>query len=243
VQKLLTWIDQGPRDRPFFVMYLPIAGHHPYNAPGEGPRPYGERPDLDRYASDLYRGDAAFGALEDGIAARGLADRTLWVVMGDHGEAFFQHEGNFAHTLFLYEENVHVPLIVAAPGLTDRVVRAPQIGSTADVAPTLLDLTGIAAPERWQGRSLLANDPGVARFYTDHTIWQMGLRSGRWKLIHEVESGRSKLFDLAKDPGETVDLAASERERVRRYEAHLAGWGARARERVLGYRAIVGDRR
>src|SRR5204862_8253498 len=106
VARLLAFIDGLPPGTPFFAMYLPIAGHHPYEAPGprERPRPFGEGSDLSRYQNDLILGDRALGELLDGLARRGRGDATLIAVAGDHGEAFYQHEGNFAHTLYLYEE-------------------------------------------------------------------------------------------------------------------------------------------
>ncbi|MSP62315.1 MAG: hypothetical protein EXR72_18685 [Myxococcales bacterium] len=236
VRKILEWIDTLRPGERFFLMYLPIAGHHPYLSPGRGPRPFGTDREIDHYASDLFSGDAAIGDLLAGLRARGLDGQTLYVVHGDHGEAFYQHEGNFAHTLFLYEENVHVPLLFAAPGLTGLDGRAPQIGGTIDIAPTILDLLGLTPPPRWQGRSLLASAPRVARFYTDHTVEMLGLRDGPWKVIHEPGSGRSKLFRLPDDPAEKEDLAGRFPDRVARYRDHLRTWSARQRSRVIGPR-------
>ena len=175
-----------------------------------------------------------------GLRARGLADNTLWIVSGDHGEAFYQHDGNFAHSLYLYEENVRIPLIVAGEGLADPVGpnrtdsrppprHVPQIASTLDIAPTLHDLLGLERPAGYQGRSLLAPEPGLARFFTDHTVWRFGLRQGRWKYIAAVESGRGQLFDLHADPGEQRDVAAAHPERAARYQAELARWAAESR--------------
>lgn len=240
VEHILDFIDRRDPDRPFFVHYLPIAGHHPYESPGNGPRPFGESDEFHRYLSDLAAGDHAIGTLIAGLGARGLTDNTLWIISGDHGEAFYQHEGNFAHSLHLYEENVRVPLVIAGAGLagsfdpdrTDRrqVVRhVPQIASTIDIAPTLLDVLGIAIPAGYQGRTLLSPKPGLARFYTDHTVWRFGLRQGRWKYIAEVESGSGQLFDLASDPGERRDVAAAQPDRAARYRAELVRWAAEAR--------------
>lgn len=231
VDRALAWIDAGPKGRPFFLMYLPIAGHHPYNAPGppDEPRPFGRGSDFDEYSNDLARGDRAIARLVDGIRARGLDGRTLFVIVGDHGEAFRQHAGNFAHTLFLFEENVHVPLFVRAPGVTDAPLRAPQIGSTIDVAPTVLALLGLPAPARWQGRSLLDPAPGVARFFVDQAVWQAGLRSGPWKLLLDMETGRAQLFHLPTDHAEEHDLTPEQGARVRRYREHLAAWAVRQR--------------
>lgn len=247
VRRLLTFIDDAQRQaKPFFVMYLPIAGHHPYVAPGpeDRPRPFGESRDQDRYHNDLFLGDQALGQLRDGIAQRGLADKVVWVISGDHGEAFHQHPGNFAHTLFLYEENVHVPLIVAAPGLPAlsalrEKFRGPlpvaKVASVIDIAPTLLSLCGIAVPARYQGRSLLdGSREGVARFLIDHAMFQVGLRQGRWKFIHQMESGRSQLFDLDSDPTEQRDLAHQHPQRVTQYREHLRGFTLRQRAIIAG---------
>ena len=115
VASILKWIDAGPPGRPFFVTYLPIAGHHPYETPERGPFP--DRDEFGRYRNALHYGDAALGALRRGLEARGLDRNALWIVLGDHGEAFGQHEGNYGHTFQLYDENVRVPYLIAAPGL------------------------------------------------------------------------------------------------------------------------------
>jgi arylsulfatase A-like enzyme len=183
----------------------------------------------DAYANDLYAGDAAFGRLRDGLRRRGLDERTLYVVVGDHGEAFFEHEGNFAHSLFLYAETVRVPFFVAAPGLWRGQRRAPQLASLIDVAPTVLDLLGLPgaraaarADADAAGRTLLAGERRLVTFFTDQGIWQSALRDGRWKLIEERDSRRAQLFDLDSDPRERVDLAPSQPARVARYRACLA---------------------
>jgi len=112
---MLTWIDALPRGQHFFVTYLPIAGHHPYATPGRGP--YTGTAEIDQYRNALHYGDVSLGTLVEGLRARGLEKNTVWVIYGDHGEAFHQHPGNYGHTFFLYDENVHVPFLIAAPGL------------------------------------------------------------------------------------------------------------------------------
>src|SRR6202162_1618109 len=115
VARMLAWVDTLPRGQHFFLTYLPIAGHHPYAAPEHGP--FAGTAEIDQYRNALHFGDVSLGALVAGLRARGLEDNTVWVIYGDHGEAFHQHEGNYGHTFFLYEENVHVPFLVVAPGL------------------------------------------------------------------------------------------------------------------------------
>jgi arylsulfatase A-like enzyme len=230
VHRILAWIDALPAGQPFFVTYLPIAGHHPYDSPG-GPFP--EDSEIHRYHNALHYGDAALAELLAGLRARGLERRTLFVFFGDHGEAFGQHEGNFGHTLFLYEENVRVPYLMAAPGLLTEEVRVDRVASVVDTAPTVLDLLGLPIPEQYQGRSLLGGDPEMALFGTDYSLGLLGLRDGRWKFIHELDSGHSQLFDLSDDAEEKHNRAAEFPERVTAYRTHLLRWSAAQKYRIL----------
>ncbi|MBL8974551.1 MAG: sulfatase-like hydrolase/transferase [Myxococcales bacterium] len=223
-RRVLEFLDDAPAGRPVFALYMPIAGHHPYRAPGSGTRPFAARSEAEHHRNDLYVGDEALGELIDGVRARGLMERTLWIVMGDHGEAFHEHPGNFAHSLFVYEENVHIPAVIVVPGALRQALRVPQVGGTIDLAPTLLELLGL--PVIGGGRSLLRGEPGVARFFTDHSALLLGLRQDRWKCIVEPEAGRVRLFDLEVDPGETNDVAAQEPARAERYRAALMAWSA-----------------
>ena len=141
------------------------------------------------------------GKLMEGLPARGLDKKTIWIIYGDHGEAFHQHEGNYGHTFFLYEENVYVPLVVPAPGVIDGQQRVHKVVSLVDVALTILDLTGISPPGRYQCRTMLDPAPPMALFFADYSLGLLGLRDGRWKFIYEIGSGRAELFDLDRDPG------------------------------------------
>jgi lipoteichoic acid synthase len=224
VSRILAWVDALPEGQPFFVTYLPIAGHHPYETPEPGPFPDGD--EFGRYRNALHYGDASLGTLMHGLRARGLERKTLWIVLGDHGEAFGQHDGNYGHTFFLYDENVHVPFLVAAPGIVSQPVRSRQIVSLIDTAPTLLDLVGLPIPEAYQGTSMLETGPRMARFFADYSLGLLGLRDGPLKFIDEVESGRSKVFDLAEDPHETIDRRDRYGEQARWYRQDLRSWAA-----------------
>jgi arylsulfatase A-like enzyme len=231
VRRILRWVDEAP-GRPLFVTYLPIAGHHPYATP-EGGGPFPSDTEINRYRNALHYADRALGQLLAGLRQRGLEGSTLFVICGDHGEAFGQHAGNYGHTFFLYEENVRVPLVLAAPGLCDGPVRAARVASLADTAPTVLDLLGLPAPAGYEGRSLLSGPERMALFCTDYGLGLLGVRDGRWKAIQEVETGRTKLFDLEDDPGEQHDRSGDYPDRAEAYRAHLLGWSAAQRFRIL----------
>ena len=222
VGRALAWVDSLPPGDRFFLTYLPIAGHHPYDTPEPGPFP--EIQEKDRYLNALYYSDSALGAFLDGLRNRGLDRKTLFVIFGDHGEAFGQHPGNFAHSQFIYEENIHVPYLISVPGITDRQIRVPRSISLIDTAPTILDLLGLSPVPDYQGTSALDPRPAMALFYTDYSLGLEGLRDGPWKYIYELESRRSELFDLDQDPSETTDLSGSLPYRTVTYHNLLMRW-------------------
>jgi hypothetical protein len=231
VARVLQWIDTVDRRTPFFVTYLPTSGHNPYVTTVPGP--FRSDQDFWRYMNALHESDAAFGALVNGLDRRHLLENTLFVVFGDHGEAFGEHPGNFAHTLFIHEENVRIPLVFAAAGAVDKPVRESRIASVIDIAPTVLDLLGLPPQSLHQGASLLPAESRMALFYTDYSIGWLGLADGCWKYLYEIDSRRSRLFDVCADPGEVRDRAEAHADRVTAYRERVTAWAAAQRDLVL----------
>src|SRR5436309_3092565 len=141
---------------------------------------------------------------------------TLFVVVGDHGESLGEH-GELTHGLLIFEPTLHVPMIIAAPDLRARSVRQP-VGSV-DLAATVAALAHLAMPAG-DGRDL-SDDLRRGRDPTEHDLYsesQYPLQFG-WSDLAAVRRGSvkliagpsSKLFDVSKDPGETKDLATSDR--------------------------------
>ena len=230
VSRVLQWIDTVDRRTPFFVTYLPVSGHNPYVTTVPGP--FRSDSDFWRYMNTLHESDAAFGALVDGLRQRRLLENTLFVVFGDHGEAFGEHPGNFAHSLFIHEENVRVPLVIAAPGAIEQTVRLSRTGSVIDIAPTVLDLVGLPPQSLHQGASLLPAASRMALFYTDYSIGWLGLTDGCWKYLYEIDSRRSRLFDVCSDPGETVDRAAEHNGQVVAYRDRVIAWAGAQKDLI-----------
>jgi len=234
VERTLGWIDSLRKDERFFVTYLPIAGHHPYASSAAGPFPGDD--DFARYMNALHEGDAALGQLLRGLRERQIDDDTLVIVFGDHGEAFGEHEGNFAHTLFVHEENVRVPYVIAAPGAVAEAIRVGRVASVIDTAPTILDLLGLPRAAAHQGDSLLRPEPRMALFYTDYSLGWLGLTDGCWKYLYEIDSRRSHLFDVCDDPGETRDRANEAPERIDAYRERAQAWAAAQKDAVTAHR-------
>jgi phosphoglycerol transferase MdoB-like AlkP superfamily enzyme len=224
VRRALEWIRSLRKGERFFLTYLPVAGHSPYEVTRPGP--FAGRDDFTRYLNALHEGDEAFGELLGGLRAQGLQDDTVVIVAGDHGEAFGEHPGNFAHTMFIYEENVRVPYMIAAPGAVNAPLRVQRLASIIDTAPTILDLLGLPAEALHQGTSLLRPEPRMALFLTDYSIGWLGLADGCWKYLYDMDANRSRLFDVCDDPGETRDRARELTERASAYQVRVREWAA-----------------
>lgn len=182
--------------------------------------------DLDRrQIVDLYDGEVAFadrqiGAVLAALEESGRADDTLVVVTSDHGEEFWDH-GGLGHGQHNYQELLHVPLVIAGPGIESRRLKTPV--SLIDLTPTILDLAGLEPPGDLPGRSLAAvlrsrrKEPAVAPVYAEgllrmrHNGDPMLFRSlqlGDLKLVLDFQRQRKELYDLAEDAAETRDLIA-----------------------------------
>lgn len=186
------------------------------------------------YDSKLRSADADVGALLEALKERGLYDKTIIILLADHGEEYYEH-GGIDHGHTLYDELVHVPLIMRVPGYTGGRTTA-QV-STMDVAPTLLSLLDLPPSpfdRQIRGRDLSLHllDPGtrgediyLETDYRDY-VHERGVRTTNgFKYLINLNTGREELYDLSKDPGEQKNIietdlvtAAALREKVR---AHM----------------------
>jgi arylsulfatase A-like enzyme len=188
------------------------------------------------YVEEIEYLDGHFGRLIEHLEAKGLWDDTVIVLVSDHGEEFAEH-GGFWHGLTLYEEQIHVPLLVKWS--EDERLAPPEVrGDVArliDVAPTLLARAGAPTPAAMQGRDLA--DGVLSRPERDRIVFAeenhegnvlRAVRTKRWKLIEANEGNprglpTSELFDVAEDPGETRDLKAQRPDAVAIMRGHLQG--------------------
>jgi arylsulfatase A-like enzyme len=200
------------------VVLLPVLPHHPYTIPEDEfglsfrlPNPPADNRGrtFHRYKESLAYADGVLGALADALVSASLSDDTLLIVFADHGEAFYQHPGNYLHALFVYEENVRVPFLIHNPRLFPETRHYAGVSSHVDILPTVLDLAGSSSAPDTQGVSLVAAHR--ARLALLHTDWEeerIGIRDGRYKYIRETGSRREELYDLETDPRERTNLAA-----------------------------------
>ena len=179
------------------------------------------------YDGNLAVADAELGWLRGRLEAAGVWDRTLVVVTADHGEALHEH-GFIGHNAQLYEESVHVPLVMRFPHGGPRGQRVQTPVDLLDLAPTVADAFGLRGTpvNGFRGRSLidvLAGAPGrgdlLARSAGPRPLY--ALMDGRAKYLFNSRYGMEELYDLHSDPAEQRNLATSDPLRASVYRQRL----------------------
>ena len=210
--KALAYVNRNA-DKRWFLWVHYYDPHYAYE-------PHPEVPQFGTDRTALYDGEIAFtdlhiGRLLDDLRAKGLYDKTVIVVTGDHGEGFGEH-GIELHGYHLYAPQTRVPIIVRVPGLAPR--RSTSPASHVDLLPTLANLAGAPANPDMMGKSLLA---ALAGTDADRVVFQQLSYEGN----HELRAGASRdchviynvspdtsweVYRLDRDPGETTDLAGDD---------------------------------
>jgi arylsulfatase A-like enzyme len=176
------------------------------------------------YDEKINRADEQFARFLAEFDQLGVNDRTIFVLTSDHGTEFYEHR-RFDHGFTLYNELLHVPLVVKVPGRFAGKVVADRVGSI-DVMPTILELAGLSVPEKarrqLRGASLVpalrgervTRDVFSETDYRQYTYKRSVITPDGWKLVYTLEDKSRELYDLDADPGEQKDLAASESRRA-----------------------------
>jgi arylsulfatase A-like enzyme/Tfp pilus assembly protein PilF len=225
VAAALEWIGTARQSAPWFAWVHLYEPHFPYTPPEPFASRFADAP----YLGECAAADAALAPLVGPILDQGASGRTLIVVTGDHGESLGEH-GEMSHGLFAYEATLRVPLVVFAPRLLKpRVVDEPV--RHVDILPTVLDALGSAPPSDIDGRSLLAmaatGEASPAPSYFE--ALSASLNRG-WAPLFGISRGTLKyidlpipeLYDLASDPAEAHNLAASRPAELRELQNLLA---------------------
>jgi len=184
-----------------------------------------------KYLEKVYDGkvrlaDERVGAFLSELKALGLYDRSIIIIMSDHGDEFMEH-GGLDHGATLYQEQLHVVMMARFPGYGRRHdIRTPV--RTIDLFPTVFDTLGLDGPSNVDGTSLLPllrGDSMDLQVFaeTDYRLFvhhRMG-RNGHYKLILDLLDGKRELYDLKSDPGETKDLSSGDPRRTYEMEQTL----------------------
>jgi len=293
------WLDERDGERPFFLFANYLEPHLEYRPPRRlteqhlpatvsyeeamavPQQPYeylAGHVTLDerefRALRGLYRAEIAYldeqlATLRSALVDAGEWERTVFVVLADHGENIGDH-GLMDHQYCLYDTLVHVPLVFGGGAVPDRP-ELTDLVSLVDLAPTLLDAADIDAAdarEGFQGRSFhpdrdrparefvvseyLAPQPSMAAlerhvgdlpdeiYRFDRSL--RAIRTDRHKLVRGSD-GSVELYDLAADPDETTDIAAAENELVEQLTGRLDGWLDSFEQATVDGSVSIGDER
>ncbi len=224
IDRGIAWIKRDSK-RPFFLWLHLYDPHDPYSPPA---------PFKSTYRNSLYDGEVAYcdqqiGRLLQYLKSAGLYKSSVIAVTSDHGESFGEHQ-EYTHGYFLYDTTLLVPLLIkpegnrASPGVVDSQVRS------VDIMPTLLQLLDLPVPTQVQGRGLLAlmrsgkEKPREAyseTWYPAQFGWSP-LRAVRLPDGKYIEAPKSEFYDLVRDPGETRNVFAANKNKVEAMRHWLA---------------------
>jgi arylsulfatase A-like enzyme/Flp pilus assembly protein TadD len=214
------------KDRPFFLFFHIYEPHAPYDPP----EPFKSRHPL-AYDGEVAASDAVVGDLLDELRRLRVYDRSIVVVLSDHGEGLGEH-GEEEHGILLYRWALHVPLFIKLPGGDRGGTTAKEPTGLVDLLPTMADLLGLAAPKDLAGHSVFAAAGERGRLYAEtyyprlHLGWSelRSLLDSRWQYI---EGRKRELYDLGADPRQLSDVLAGNGDLGRSRQKELAGFPAR----------------
>jgi tetratricopeptide (TPR) repeat protein len=217
----VRWLDSVSA-RPFFLFLHLYEPHSPY----EPPEPFKSRY-ASAYDGAIAAADAVVGEILKHLKEKGLYDRCVVVLVSDHGEGLGEHGEDF-HGILLYREALQVPLLVKLPGGVRRGTTVERPVGLVDVLPTLTQLLALKPPEGLRGKSVFDAVGSPTSTYAEtyypriHLGWS-DLHSLLDDRYHLIAGPSAELYDLAKDPGETVDLAGERASVARAMGGALAG--------------------
>ncbi len=227
------WLEeQKGSGEPFLATYETITPHHQYLAPQEryGREDFDENDQLNRYQNSVRYQDFFLRNLIDQYKELGLYEDTVFVLYGDHGEAFGEHE-RFQHDNVPYEEGLRIPLLIHDPRQVQNGARIEVPVSQLDVLPTVVEVLGYEIEGgAYKGSSLLGPRPEERTLM--FSCWNdsgcLASVKGTQKYIYHLDDEPEEVFDLSEDPTESQNLAGERTpEELKERRSELLEWRAR----------------
>jgi lipoteichoic acid synthase len=227
------WLEeQKGSGEPFLATYETITPHHQYLAPQEryGREDFDENDQLNRYQNSVRYQDFFLRNLIDQYKELGLYEDTVFVLYGDHGEAFGEHE-RFQHDNVPYEEGLRIPLLIHDPWQFQNGARIAVPVSQLDVLPTVAEVLGYEIEGgAYKGSSLLGPRPEERTLM--FSCWNdsgcLASVKGTQKYIYHLDDEPEEVFDLSEDPLESRNLAGERTpEELKERRSELLEWRAR----------------
>ena len=227
------WLEQNGGDGPFISTYLTVTPHHNYVVPDRyGTKNYSSNPELNRYLNTVRYQDFFLEKLFQQYKDLGLYEDTIFVMLGDHGEAFGEHGIIKQHDNAIYEEGMHIPLLVHDPQNPEGR-RVEENVSELDVLPTVADALGydIEGGE-YPGHSILSPPEGrTLEMSCYHERTCLASIEGDEKYIYSYGNRGEEFYDLSKDPKERNNIIDEQPEgKIDALRDDLLTWEARVND-------------
>ena len=199
-----NWLENNG-DQPFMLSMLTVTGHHNYALTGYPRIDFVDDPLINKYLNGIHYQDQFVGKVIDMFKELGLYENTLFVVVGDHGEGFGEHQV-FQHDNTIYEEGIRIPFLIHDPQRAGELVDGPA--NQLAVLPTIVDLLGFELESDAAYKpSLISGEsqgPVVSTCYARGKC--TATFDGDLKFIHHFDDRRDEVFNVSVDPHETNDL-------------------------------------
>ena len=221
------WLREHTDKQPFFATYLTLGPHHDYPMPpGHETRSFVDGEVLNQYLNCVHSVDRFVQTLFEQYKEMGLYENTVFVILGDHGEAFGEH-GRFHHDTVVYEEGVRIPLLIHDPQQPD-AERIEHAVNQLDLLPTMTAWLGFEIDGgEYFGEDMLQVDRErpmrLSCWYERRCMAQI---VDREKFIYNFGWGPDEFYDLSVDPGERDNRAAERSDLASRRE-QLEQWRSR----------------
>ena len=229
LEPIAEWIKTD--DRPFLLAIMCSVSHDPYEIPewfvAELPDRLGSptKKPVERYWQTIFYTDRFLAALDAELAKLNLTDKTIFCVVGDHGEAFGEHSMH-GHERIVLDENLQVPFVLRAPFLIEPASKVTKPVGSVDLTPTLLALLGFdISGAGFDGVDVLADVPDDRRVYFAGwlRLSPAGFVRGNRKFIYNPVNKRVFVYDMSSDPDELVRMELPE-EQERKIADEVVGW-------------------
>ncbi|MFZ3264725.1 MAG: sulfatase-like hydrolase/transferase [Terriglobales bacterium] len=229
--RAIAWLGhnaQGQNAQSPFFLWVDI------NSPSTG---------LASYNASITAADTAVGKLVDALKQQKIDASTAVIVAADHGQSLGAH-GEETHGIFLYDETIHVPLLIKLPVAQPSARKVTTKVRLVDIAPTLLEIAAIPVPSQMQGQSLLriarstsGGSSGDQPVYSRSDLSQRGfgwspLESWRAGKYLYIRAPKPELYDMTADPGANHNLAQSSKatldtmaSQLENFDRHFGGGG------------------
>lgn len=206
----VQWLEQEiPKGRPLFTVLFTVSNHHPWQTPED--YTFDRFEDVEdevraKFLRTMRYADHCLDLFLTSLKEKGLDQNLMLFIMGDHGQGMGEH-GLERFQNSVYEENVHIPLVILAPGKIKAPLQIDTPCSQIDLFPTLMDLLHLKGLNHAMGRSLLRPAAAPLFYNNAHIGFSLGCRLGPYKYIYsDLLETKKELFDMAADLQEKHNL-------------------------------------